>query len=160
MKKCEKCGVPQKDSNFRCIECGAILGDPLSQAEESAMKKKISDFIDDRAARTDPFYVSRLDKITVLLDILGVIASILSMIFVDVVDGDALCLIIMLIFALGGLYTAFPKIGWFFEKLRVEMHYYVENLEPSELYLTTRKVISVATPVLGYMALIYVWIHS
>ena len=44
MKKCEKCGVPQKDSNFRCIECGAILGEPLSREEESTMKKKISDF--------------------------------------------------------------------------------------------------------------------
>lgn len=159
MKKCEKCGVPQKDSNFRCIECGAILGDPLSCEEESAMKKKISDFIEDRATRTDPFYVSRLDKIAVALDMAGVIAAILSMIFVNVVDGDALCFIIALIFTLGGVYTAFPKLGWFFEKMRVEMHYYVENLEPSELYLITRKVISVGTPILGYMALIYVWIH-
>ena len=124
MKKCEKCGVPQKDSNFRCIECGAILGDPLSREEESAMKKKISDFIEDRATRTDPFYVSRVDKITVLLDILGMIASVLSMVFIEIVDADALCFIIALIFILGGLYTAFPKIGWFFEKLRVEMLLY------------------------------------
>ncbi len=159
MKKCEKCGVPQKDSNFRCIECGAILGNPLSCEEENAMKKKISDFIEDRATRTDPFYVSRLDKIAVALDMAGVIAAILSMIFVNVVDGDALCFIIAMIFTLGGVYTAFPKLGWFFEKMRVEMHYYVENLEPSELYLITRKVISVGTPILGYMALIYVWIH-
>ena len=25
MKLCEKCGTPQKDENFRCVECGSIL---------------------------------------------------------------------------------------------------------------------------------------
>ena len=25
MKLCKNCGTPQKDENFRCVECGAIL---------------------------------------------------------------------------------------------------------------------------------------
>ena len=40
MKKCEKCGTPQKNSHFRCIECGAILGKPLSEADEERMEEQ------------------------------------------------------------------------------------------------------------------------
>ena len=43
MKLCEKCGTPQKDENFRCVECGAILPSPLSEKDEEIIEEQISD---------------------------------------------------------------------------------------------------------------------
>ena len=161
MKKCEKCGTPQKDSHFRCIECGAILGKPLSRAEEERMEEQISDYIADRAERTEDFYITRLDKIMIALDILGILASVWFLIFgPKTADGQRICLFLILIFLLAGIDTAFPKIAWTLEKWRVEMRYHAENLEPSDWYLITRKIINVVVPLLAYMALLFVLINT
>ena len=161
MKKCEKCGTPQKDSNFRCVECGAILGKPLSGAEEERMKEQISDYIADRAERTEDFYITRLDKIMIALDVLGILASLWYLLLGPKNrDGQGICLFLILIFLLAGINTAFPKIAWTLEKWRVEMRYHVENLEPSDWYLITRKIINVVFPILAYMALLFVLINT
>lgn len=157
MKVCEKCGTPQKDENFRCVECGAILGKPLSDEEEERAEDMISDYIDEHAARTDPFYVSRTDKILVAVNIVGLIAAVVMMLFrSNSSDTDCICFLFAVIFLLMAIDTAFPQIQWFFEKLRVEMHYHVEHLEPSDLYLLGRKIMKVVIPVFGYMGLAYV----
>ena len=161
MKKCEKCGTPQKNSHFRCIECGAILGKPLSRADEERMEEQISDYIADRAERTETFYITRLDKIMIALDILVFLASALYLIFGPRnADGQGICLFLILIFLLAGIDTAFPKIAWTLEKWRVEMRYHVENLEPSDWYLITRKIINVVFPILAYMALLFVLVNT
>lgn len=157
MKLCKKCGTPQNDSNFRCVECGEILPKPLSDKDEEIIEDQISDYIDDRVSRTDPFYVSLFDKIMVAVNIAGVIASVLMILTVsNTSDGDYLCLLAAVCFALGAIDTAFPQIQWFFEKLRVELHYHVEHLEPSDLYLISRKVLIVAIPVLAFLVLLFV----
>ena len=40
------------------------------------------------------------------------------------------------------------------------MRYHVENLEPSDWYLITRKIINVVFPILAYMALLFVLINT
>lgn len=160
MKLCEKCGTPQNDDNFRCVECGAILGKPLSDEEEDRAKDAISDYIDDHVVTTDPFYVSRLDKILVVADIVGIVSAIMIMLFFSQSsDGDYLCLLLAGMFLLIAIDTAFPQIEWFFEKLRVELHYHVEHLEPSDLYLLGRKITKVVIPVFGYMGLAYILLN-
>ena len=161
VKKCEKCGVPQKDSNFRCVECGAILGEPLSDQEKERLEGQISDYIADRAERTEDFYITPLDKVMIALDFLGIAASVLFLVLAPKnSDAQRICLFTALLFALAGIDSAFPRLAWTLEKWRVEMRYHVDNLTPSDGYLITRKIVNVAVPILAYMALLFVWINT
>ena len=161
MKLCEKCGTPQKDENFRCVECGTILPKPLNEKEEEIIENQISDYIDEHASRTDPFYVSRADKVMIAVDLAGLLASVVTLLFFSPTsDEDALSLVCIFLFAFSALDTAFPQIQWFFEKLRVEMHYHVEHLEPSDLYLIGRKIMIYAIPVLAALGLLAIHLHK
>ncbi len=76
MKICKKCGAVQDDSRTSCLDCGTLLGKPVSEAEESQVEAELCDTIDAMGNRTDPYYVSRLDKILALIGIAGLIAII------------------------------------------------------------------------------------
>ena len=157
MKLCEKCGTPQKDENFRCVECGNILPEPLSDKEEEIINSRISEYIDSQAERTEDFYVTNFDKIMIALDIIGFIVSVAVLIFRSpLTNTDALCIYTAGFFGFMAIDTTFPKILWFFEKLRVQMRYHVDDLQPSDTYLITRKIMIVVIPIIAYMILAYV----
>lgn len=161
MKLCEKCGTPQKDENFRCVECGAILPSPLSDKEEEIIEEQISDYIDKAADRSDDFTVGTREKIIVAADILGIVLSVIVMIFFShEPDGDYICLMCALMFAMGAVDTAFPKLSWALEKLRLSRYVDTYALSPSDRYVISRRIMQIAIPVIGAFFLLYVAFES
>jgi len=161
MKLCKNCGTPQKDENFRCVECGAILPKPLSDREEEIIEEQISDYIDEAADRSDDFYVGTREKILIAADILGLVMSFVVMIFFSPeTQGDAICLWCALLFVLGAVNTAFPKLGWEIEKIRLARYVDASDLSPSDHYVVTRKITNIAIPVIGALILLFVAFES
>ncbi len=83
MKICKKCGAVQDDSRTSCLDCGAILGKPVSEAEESRVEDELYDTIDTMGDRTAPYYVSTLDKIFALIGIAAVITIFILLAFTN-----------------------------------------------------------------------------
>lgn len=75
MKKCKKCGALQSDDRSVCLDCGTLLGRPLTEAEEAAAEAVLDEKLSDMADRTEDFYVPLRDKIMGILCVLGVIAA-------------------------------------------------------------------------------------
>lgn len=76
MKKCRKCGALQSDDRTQCVDCGTLLGAPMTDAEESRAEAALDDKLDQMAERTADFHVPLRDKILGVLAILGIIAAI------------------------------------------------------------------------------------
>lgn len=79
MKKCKKCGAVQNDERTTCVDCGAMLGRPMTEAEEEQSEAELDDRLDGMAERTQDFYVSLPEKIMGILCILGVIAAVMML---------------------------------------------------------------------------------
>lgn len=79
MKKCKKCGALQNDDRSVCLDCGTILGRPLTEAEEAAAEEALDDKLEAMAERTEDFYVPLRDKIMGVLCIIGIIAAFVLM---------------------------------------------------------------------------------
>ena len=84
MKKCKKCGAVQSDDRTVCLDCGAVLGRPMTEAEEERTEAALDDRLDGLAERTQDFYVSIPEKIMGILCILGVIAAVVMLNLVGV----------------------------------------------------------------------------
>jgi len=82
MKKCKKCGALQNDDNSTCIDCGAILGKALSEAEAAEINESLDDKLEGMSERTEDFHVSLRDKIMGVLSLLGIIAAIILLVLV------------------------------------------------------------------------------
>ena len=72
MKICGKCGAHQSDDRSTCLDCGAVLGKPLSESEERELNEDISDALYGMSERTEDFYVSPLDRV------LGIVSIVLA----------------------------------------------------------------------------------
>ena len=57
MKQCKKCGLVQDDRR-QCIDCGAVLGEPMSKLEEERYSSEMSDTLDNLVTSCEEFYVS------------------------------------------------------------------------------------------------------
>ena len=75
MKICKRCGTPQNDTRFFCIDCGRPLGKSLSAEEAERYERDIKEKMDAAADRADVFHVSRTDKILGIIGIVGLIAA-------------------------------------------------------------------------------------
>ena len=84
MKQCKKCGAVQNDDRTTCIDCGALLGGPMTEEEEYLAETELDDRLDGLAERTQDFYVPLRDKIIGVLCIIGAVAAILLLNFVGV----------------------------------------------------------------------------
>ena len=82
MKKCKNCGALQNDDNSTCIDCGAVLGKALSEAEAAEINESIDDKLDGMSERTEDFYVPLRDKIMGVLSVIGIIAAIVLLVLV------------------------------------------------------------------------------
>ena len=82
MKKCKNCGALQNDDNSTCIDCGAVLGKALSEAEAAEINESIDDKLDGMSARTEDFYIPLRDKIMGVLSVIGIIAAIVLLVLV------------------------------------------------------------------------------
>ena len=76
MKKCRKCGAVQSDDRTQCVDCGTLLGTPMTDAEEAHAEAALDDKLDQMADRTEDFHVSLRDKIFGALAILCIIAAV------------------------------------------------------------------------------------
>lgn len=72
MKICGKCGAHQSDDRSVCLDCGAMLGKPLSESEERELNEELSDALHGMSERTEDFYVSPLDRV------LGIVSVVLA----------------------------------------------------------------------------------
>ncbi len=77
MKICEKCGAHQSDDRSTCLDCGAILGKPLSDAEERELNEDIADALTGMSERTEDFYVSPLDRVLGIVSIVLAVAMVI-----------------------------------------------------------------------------------
>lgn len=84
MKKCRKCGAVQNDDRTTCVDCGAMLGRPMTEAEEAKAEAVLDDKLDGMAERAQDFYVSIPQKVMGILCILGVIAAVVMLNLVGV----------------------------------------------------------------------------
>ena len=70
MKQCKFCGTPQNNSRHICIECGRILGRPLSAEQEAAFEASAEKALQNAAEHTDIFLVTKKDRILSAIGIL------------------------------------------------------------------------------------------
>lgn len=159
MKFCQSCGTPQKDENRTCIECGALLGEPISKAEAMARQREMDESLKRAAAASvdDPLALTTLDRVIAGLDLAGIVLSVLALLLLH---ANEFAFWGLALFAAAFVDTAFPRINWFFEELRIQMRSDVTSAEPSDWYLISRKILIIALPVLGALALAYSLIAS
>ncbi|MBQ7921825.1 MAG: hypothetical protein IJ325_04500 [Clostridia bacterium] len=92
MKKCKKCGALQNDDNSTCIDCEAVLGKALDEAEAAEINERLDDTLEGMGERKEDFYVPLRDKIMGVLSAVGIIAVIILLVLVgrenDRIDAD------------------------------------------------------------------------
>lgn len=168
MKRCKKCGALQNDSHVVCIDCGGILGPPLSKQEEKEAELEVSKKINDLNNKKDYFYVSKPDKAVGILLILGAVLFLLLKLFMffKVFFGynfednygvlPVFAAILMLIEAFKLL---IPSLSWELYKLKFVFSVNnTEDIQPSTLALYTKRITSYAVCLLGYAYLIFCFI--
>lgn len=74
----------QNDDRTTCVDCGAMLGRPMTEAEEAQAEAVLDDKLDGMAERAQDFYVSIPQKVMGILCILGVIAAVVMLNLVGV----------------------------------------------------------------------------
>ena len=82
MKKCKSCGALQNDDNNTCIDCGTVLGKPLTEKETAEINENLNDKLEGMSERTEDFYVPLRDKIMGVLSAVGIIAAIILLVLV------------------------------------------------------------------------------
>lgn len=75
MKKCKYCGTPQSDERHTCVDCGKVLGRPLSAEEANSVEDALDAKINQTAFHEDVFEVTRKSKILGIIGIVGLIAA-------------------------------------------------------------------------------------
>ncbi len=76
MKKCRHCGTPQSDDRQTCIDCGHLLGEPLSDTEEAILEAETNRRLTAVSDAIDVFAVGRKELILGIIGTIGLIASI------------------------------------------------------------------------------------
>ncbi len=161
MKKCKKCGALQSDDRSVCLDCGSVLGRPMTDAEEEAAEEALDDKLETMAERTEDFYVPLRDKIMGVICIIGIIAAFVLMGIAGGEKADntaiaALCSIISLIGALPLL--LFPRLVWKISTFRYRF-FYEWDTTPSAFALISRKIFAYALFAIGIIALIGGWCY-
>ncbi|MBQ8186313.1 MAG: hypothetical protein IJ037_05500, partial [Clostridia bacterium] len=64
-----------------CIDCGTMLGKPLTEAEKRAVNEEISDTLHGMSERTEEFYVSPAERV---IGIVSIVLSVLMVILLNV----------------------------------------------------------------------------
>jgi hypothetical protein len=157
MKVCPKCGTPQSDNRFLCIDCGEKLGKPVSQNEEADMKRKTEKTLDRLYNKSDPLYVSMADKIIGALGFAGmIVVVILLTVFKshtpDIWKVGAMNILLFLICSINAL---FPKVLWELEQIRMSaLINEADDATPTDLYFIVRKAVTYVNLIIGVALLI------
>ena len=159
MKQCKNCNAVYDDSRIRCLDCDEAL-ERISDYEAGKIKAEQAQTISKLSDKAEDFYVTRLERVLIALEILGLIATIVIFIVNTIKSGatdlTALALVTILFFILGILHTAFPKFFWGIEKFSLGFTIDdAENAIPSGLYLTMYKFSIYITFIIAYLLLIF-----
>ena len=79
MKKCKKCGAIQSDDRNLCVDCGALLGESVSEAEAARVEAEFADKIDTMGDRTEDFHVPVHERV---LGIVSIVLAVLMLVSV------------------------------------------------------------------------------
>ncbi|MGN1410297.1 MAG: hypothetical protein ACI4XJ_08985 [Eubacteriales bacterium] len=141
MKVCEKCGTAQNDSNFRCIECGEIHGNAVSDEEREKIEKLQSDRIDDLSQHADITHRTKFDNILLFSGAVGFAASVLLYIFRrDTFGKPDMLIVSALIFLFCAILSAIPvKFDIWMLKLKMELKYGITDISPTDNFVLRRK---------------------
>ena len=155
MKLCEKCHAQNADTRVFCVDCGATLGEKLSDAQEAIYQQELNENIEKMYNRTDPLYVSLFDKVVGVLSLLGCVASVVLPFFKPyTMSGDHPYLWAFLFFACAAADAFFPQLAWGLEKLRLGIWANgADDLQPSNFYLVGRRIGNTVVIVLGITVL-------
>lgn len=159
MKQCRKCSAVYDDSRIKCLDCDERLYS-ISDYEAGKIKAEQAQTISKLSDKAEDFYVTRLERVLIALEVLGLMATIVILIVNTIKSGatdlTALALVTILFFLLGILHTAFPKFFWGIEKFSLGFTIDdAENAIPSVFYLTTRKFSIYITFIIAYLLLIF-----
>ena len=78
MKKCVKCGAVQSDGRNVCIDCGALLGESVSEAEKAHTEAELSDKIDTMGDRMEDFHVPAHERVLGIVSIVLAVLAVVS----------------------------------------------------------------------------------
>lgn len=156
MKVCAKCGVEQNDANTLCVECGAVLPDPVSEEEEERREYEKSQELYALADRTDLFYRTRFDWAMIIGNGAGLAAAMVILFFFTHLPGAVYALTTVGCCGVGLIIAAFPKLLWKLEEWRVTLRYDVSDLSPSYAWLIGNKVVALLCLLVGGMNLLLV----
>jgi hypothetical protein len=143
IKVCYKCGAQQTDSRFFCVDCNTKLGGAVSKEEAEHHEKKTKAMLEKLYNKSDPLYVSLLDKIIGFASIAGLLTAIVfSVIYranLPVVGVEMLAVYIL--FLCTAVNALLPGILWSLEKIRISRYYRnADDIEPSGFYKIGRKL--------------------
>lgn len=155
MKLCEKCRCVNTDTRVFCVDCGATLGDKLSDTQEAEHRQKLNDNMENLYNRNDPLYVGLFDKIVGAIAILGCVASIVfPFLWPYTMSGDHPYLWAFILCAITAVDALFPQLAWGLEKLRMGVWVNgADDLEPSGFYLVGRRIGNAVALALGILLL-------
>ncbi len=137
MKVCKKCGAPQSDKRLVCIDCGEKLPDRLSVKEERSHRRDLEADMNDAV---DPFRLSSSDKVAGVISIIGIIASVVTMI-VSQSPFAIYGFMSIIMFAFSAVMALAPRVLWNFRIYTLGFKFNGEP-EPTEWY-TIGRIIAV-----------------
>ncbi len=159
MKVCKKCGAIQDNNHINCIDCGEHLGSPLTKEDEAKVDQEVSKSITNLSNRTDYFYVRKRDKVIAILLAIGALIFIILFIRIKE-DYRPILLSGVVAMAIRALDIWFPWFSW--EIAKIHYSFTIANsddLQPTELSLIIRRLISYGMLIVGYAAIIYLMIY-
>lgn len=159
VKKCEKCGTTQKNSNTRCVNCDAVLGAPLTKAEEEAVSSEIARRITDLSDRTDLFYVSPFRRAIGMISAVTAALCIIWYFLIYNITGDSRDYILgpleaLFCFAFTAFELLFPEQAWKLSRFG-DLWKYDADLSPSDFWISLGRGLSYLFFGLGWLGIVF-----
>lgn len=157
MKICPKCNLSQNDSRTLCIDCGAKLGNPISDEEREKIEHETSENIEEALEKKELSYIGPLTKVFAAIDIAGIIGAIIVMNILKERPNIAFSVYALLFFIVGLVIKIFPMLGWKLDMLKLSMKYNIDSygMYPSEGRIASERAMRIISTVIGLLLLSY-----
>jgi hypothetical protein len=159
MKRCENCGAVQDDSRSTCIDCGAALPKPMTDAEMAAHEEALGDTLYNMAEKTETFFVPRWARILGIASIVCFVGALLFLLLApnrQYAQAGWVCTALFCPVAAAPL-LLFPRFVWWMETIGKRWWFEGgERLQPSFAYITVTRCVGVVCAIvamIGFVAL-------
>lgn len=144
MKICPKCGVSQKDSNRTCVDCGAVLGKPISEDAAYCIEKERREKIESVSNNLDELSMGRF-KVPLIVTFIGCIVGAIVIAVLGELDvipfSEFQWLFVSIPFSIVGLVNVvFPQLSWKLELMRLSWYVDTSDASPSFYYVFMHKL--------------------